>query len=350
MIDDAHFKKIMSSVLLIVLIVLSYFLVKPILMSIVTGVLLAFVFSPIFDFVYNRTKSKNLSASIISIFLALIIIVPFWFLIPIMIKQSFQIYQAVQGLDFVTPLKTVFPGLFSTEGFSNEIGSILHSFTTNVANFIINIFGDIILEFPTLALQFVVMAFTFFYVLRDKDELLVYIKSLLPFSKEIENKIFEYSKGITFSVIYGHVIIGLLQGVIVGIGFYLFKVPNALFFTLIAVVLGVLPIIGTTIVWLPIAIYALISQGTLPAFGIAIFGLISNFVEEFLRPVIIGRKTQINSALILIGMIGGIFLFGVLGVILGPLIVGYLLILLEAYRHKKTPGLLIQPTEQPKSA
>lgn len=349
MIDEVYFKRIMSSVVLIVLIVLSFFLVKPLLMSIITGVLLAFIFSPVFDWINKRINSKNLSASIISVFLALLIIIPFWFLMPIIISQSFQIYQAIQGFDFVTPLKTVFPGMFSSEGISKELVSILYSFTTNAANYITNFFTKLILDIPELTLQFVVMAFTFFYVLRDKEELLIYIKSLLPFSKEVENKIFEYSKGITFSVIYGHVIIGILQGIICGLGFYLFKVPNAIFFTLLAVVLGILPIIGTTIVWLPAAIYTLISQGTLPAFGLAVFGLTSNFVEDFLRPVIIGRKTQINSALILIGMIGGILLFGILGVILGPLIVGYLLILLEAYRNKKTPGLIIQPAEHPKT-
>ena len=349
MTDDVYFKRVMTSVLLIVLVVLSFFLVKPILMSIIAGILLAFVFSPTYDWLNKKTKSRNLSASIISAFLALLIILPFWFFTPIFIEQSFKIYQAAQNFDFVTPLKTILPGLFKSEGISQEIATTLHTFTTNAANLITNAFGQLILNFPNLALQFLVMAFTFFYVLRDKDELLIYIKSLLPFSKEVETKIFEYSKGITYSVIYGHVIIGLLQGIIVGLGFYLFQVPNALFLTLVAVVLGILPIIGTTIVWLPVAIYILITQGTLPAFGVSIFGLISNFIEEFLRPIIIARKTQVNSALILIGMIGGILLFGILGVILGPLIMGYLLIILEIYRNKRMPGLLIQPEQQPKT-
>lgn len=349
MTEEIYFKRVMTSILLIVLVVLAFLLVKPILMSIVLGILMAFVFSPIYEWLHQKTKSRNLSASIISAVLALVIIIPFLFLTPIIIAQSFKIYQAALSFDIITPLKTIFPALFSSEGISTELVSIIQSFTSNAANFLVDSFANLILNFPTIALQFVVMAFTFFYVLRDKDELLIYIKSLLPFSKEIENKIFEYSKGITYSVIYGHVIIGLLQGIIVGLGFYLFNVPNALFLTLVAVVLGILPIIGTTIVWLPVAIYLLITQGTLPAFGVSIFGLISNFVEEFLRPIIIARKTQINSALILIGMIGGVFLFGILGVILGPLIMGYLLIILEIYRNKRMPGLLIQPDQQPKA-
>jgi len=348
MMDEVYFKRIMTSVLLILLIVLSFFLVKPILLSIISGFLLAFVFSPVYDWVYKKTKSKNLSASLISIFLILIIVLPFWFFMPVILEQSFGIYQAIQSFDFVTPLKTIFPSLFTSEGISKELVSILYTFTTNTANYISNAFGQLLLDLPELTLQFLVMAFTFFYVLRDKDELIIYIKSLLPFSKEVENKIFEYSRGITFSVIYGEIIVGILQGIAVGLGLYLFNVPNALFLTLVAVVFGILPIIGTTIVWLLAAIYVLISQGTLPAIGVSIFGIISNFLGDFLRPIIIAKRIKINSALMLIGMIGGVLLFGILGTVLGPLIIGYLLILLEAYRNKKMPSILLQPSEQAK--
>ncbi|MEX2017348.1 MAG: AI-2E family transporter [Candidatus Pacearchaeota archaeon] len=349
MMDDAYFKRVMTSILLIVLVVLTFLLVKPILMSIILGILLAFIFGPIYAWLHKKTKSKNLSAGIISTALTLLIILPFWFLTPIIIAQSFKIYQAALNFDLVTPLKTVFPVLFSSEGISAELVSIIQSFTSNTANFLVNSFARLILDFPTLVLQFLVMAFTFFYVLRDKEEIIVYIKSLLPFSKEVENKIFEYSKGITSSVLYGQVVIGLIQGISVGLGFYIFKVPNALFLTLIAVALGILPIIGTTIVWVPVAIYVLVTQGSVPAFGVTVFGLISNVVDNFLRPIMLARRTQINSALMLIGMIGGIFLFGILGFILGPLIIGYLLIVLEVYRNKKMPGLLIQPDQHPKS-
>ena len=346
MMEEIYFKRIMTAGLLILLIVLSFLLVKPILMSILAGVLLAFIFTPVYDWLYKKTLSRNLSATIISLFLLLIIILPFWFFTPIIIKQSLEIYQAIQSFDFVTPIKTIFPTLFSSEGISKELISILYSFSTNTANYITNFFAQLILDIPELSLQLLVVAFTFFYVLRDKDELLIYIKSLLPFSKEIENKLFEYSKGITFSVLYGQIIVGILQGISVGLGLYLFKIPNALFLTLAAVVFGILPIIGTTIIWLPAAIYALITQGTLSAVGVTIFGLISNFIGDFLRPVIIAKRVQINSGLMFIGMIGGILLFGMWGIVWGPLIIGYLLILIEVYRNKRMPGILLQPAEQ----
>ena len=77
----------------------------------------------------------------------------------------------------------------------------------------------------------------------------------MPFPKEVTDKLFKSSKGITVSVIYGQAVLGIFQGLLVGVALYLFGVPNALFLTIIACIAGIFPIIGTTIVWLPVAFY-----------------------------------------------------------------------------------------------
>jgi len=337
--EDIYFKRIMTMLIVIFLVVLSFFLLKPILLSIVVALILAFVFSPLYDYFFRKLKSENLSAFLVCILLVLLIILPMWFLTPIVIDQSFKVFLASQQMDFVTPLKTIFPDLFASEAFSTEVGSIIHSFVTKVTNSLVNILSQLILNFPTLFLQFIVVFFTFFFVLRDKEIFIDYIKSLLPFSKEIENKLFKSSKDITASVIYGQVIVGILQGLAVGIGFLIFKVPNALFLTLLACLAGIFPIIGTTIIWAPVVIYLLIAGNTFPAFGVAIFGLISSSLDNLIRPIIVAKRARMHSSLILIGMIGGLFLFGILGFILGPLILAYLLIILEIYRNKKSPRI-----------
>jgi predicted PurR-regulated permease PerM len=119
-------------------------------------------------------------------------------------------------------------------------------------------------------------------------------------------------------------------------------VPNALFFTLLASLAGILPVIGTTLVWLPMAIYLLASGNTISAIGVTAFGLISSSIDNFLRPVIVSRKTKMHPAIVLVGMIGGLFFFGVLGFILGPLILAYLIILLEVYKNKRSSIVFIK--------
>ena len=343
-VDENYFRKTVSAFILIALAVLSFFLLKPVLMAIIVALILAFIFSPIYDFLVKKTNSKNISVSLIMVFLLIIIILPIWFLTPILIDQSLKVFQATQQIDFVGPLQKIFPALFASDQFSNEIGLIISSFTTKMANLLVNLFAGIILNFPTIFLQLIVVFFSFYFVLRDKKEVMNYIRSISPFSKEVEKKLFESSKGITASVIYGQVIVGVVQGIIVGIGFLIFGVPNALFLALLATLAGIFPVIGTAIIWIPIVIYFMIAGNTFSALGIFVFGAISSTVDNFLRPMIVSKRTNLHPAIVIIGMIGGLFMFGILGVILGPLILSYLIILLEVYRKRTFPNILIRET------
>lgn len=340
--EEKYFKHITTTFILAVLIVLSFLLLKPILMSIIIGVILAFMFSPLYNLLSKFIKSKNLVATLLVLFLILLIFLPVWFLTPIILDQSIKFYLASQQIDFVTPLQNIFPSLFASEQFSAEIGSIIYSFVVNMANVLVNSFSKLILNFPTIFLQLLVVFFTFFFVLRDNESLVNYVKSLLPFSKDVIKKLFDSSKGLTASIIYGQVVIGMAQGILVGIGFFLFGVSNALLLTFLATIAGIFPIIGTTIIWLPVAIYLFLAGNSFQAFGIVFFGIISSSIDNLVRPVFISRRTNLNSSVILVGMIGGLFMFGILGIILGPLILAYLLIILEIYRNKENQNIFIQ--------
>lgn len=220
---------------------------------------------------------------------------------------------------------------------------MFYSFVTNITNSLISYLSQLILNFPKMLLQLVVVLFTFYFVLKDKKQFFNYVQSLMPFSKEIEKKIVDQTKRITISVVYGQVIIGFIQGIIAGLGLFIFKVPNALLLTSIMIVAGIFPIIGTAIVWIPIVLFLFIEGNTGAAFGVILFGIISSVADNFLRPIIVSRRSKIHPAILLIGMIGGLYMFGILGFILGPLILAYLLILLEVYRDRKIKGILIQP-------
>ena len=197
-----------------------------------------------------------------------------------------------------------------------------------------------------MLLQFLVVFFTFFFILRNKEESVTYIKSLLPFSKEVEKKLFESSRGITISVIYGQVIVGIIQGLLVGLGLFIFRVPNSLILTLFACLAGIFPIIGTAIIWIPVVIYLFVAGNNFAAFGVTFFGVISSVVDNLLKPIIVSKRTKVPSSLILVGMIGGFFMFGILGFILGPLILAYFFIILELYRNKKIPGFFVHEPQK----
>ncbi|MBL7059007.1 AI-2E family transporter [Candidatus Pacearchaeota archaeon] len=343
-----YLRKISSLAILILLIVLSFFLLKPILLSIIFGILLAFIFSPIYDKFYNWTDMKNFSAFFMCLILIVLILIPFWFVTPILIDQSIKIYLTTQQMDFVSPLQTAFPSIFASPEFSAQIGAVIYSFVNDLGNYFVNAISNLIVNFPTLFLQTIVVFFIFFFVLRDKRGLINYLESISPFSKKIENELLKSSKGITISVLYGQVIVGIAQGIIAGIGFFLFGVSNAALLSILAVIAGIFPIIGTTIIWVPVAIYLLIAGNTFSAIGVMLFGILASSTDNFIRPLIVSRRTNLHSSIVLIGMVGGIFLFGIMGVILGPLILAYLLIILETFREKKQPSVFLPGTEKSK--
>ncbi|MEJ2267955.1 MAG: AI-2E family transporter [Nanoarchaeota archaeon] len=345
---DPYFKKIMTTITLAVLVVLSFFMLKPIILPIIVGFILAFAFTPLFDKINKVIKSKNFVSFLLCFLVILIIILPLWFLMPILIDQSIKFYVASQNIDFVTPLKNIFPSLFVSEEFSIEVASVLQSFVANVTNSIMNSFSNLLLSFPTLFLQIAVVFFTFFFALRDKEKLISYIQSLLPFSKDIERKLFRSSQNITSSVIYGQIIIGIIQGVFAGLGFVIFGVPNAMLLTLFSALAGIIPIIGPVIIWVPVAVYLFISGEIVPAIGVTTFGILASTIDNLLRPLFVSKRTTMHPALVIIGMIGGALFFGVLGFILGPLIIAYLLIILEIYRDRRTPQILLQEPKNKK--
>ena len=309
-------------------------------MSIIAAILLAFLFTPIHKRLLKKVKKDWLSVTLITILLVVIIVVPIWIFAPLLLKEAIHIYSASQNIDLTTPLKTIFPSLFSNQDISNTLLSSLYSFVTDITNGAIKAISGFILNFPTLFLQLLVVIFTFFFVLRDGDKFVSYIQSLLPFSKDVENKLFKSSRDITISILYGQVVIGILEGIIAGISFFIFGLNNALFLTLLAIFAGVFPIVGTSIIWVPVTAYLLFTGHLWPAMGVLIFGIIGAFFENAVKPVFVSKRTNMHSGVILLGMVGGIFVFGIMGLVLGPLILAYLLIVLEIYRDKRTPGFL----------
>jgi len=148
-------------------------------------------------------KNENLSALIVCLFLLLIIVVPLWFLTPILIKQTFEIYKYIQREDILSYFKTAFPSFFSSPELSQNMIIATRSFTSKIASSILNNLTEILLNFPTILLHLVLILFVFFFGLRDGRKLVSYMQSISPLSRESEKKIFKQFKDITHSVIFG---------------------------------------------------------------------------------------------------------------------------------------------------
>lgn len=327
-------KKIGTFFLLVVLAMLVFFLLKPILLAAIGGLLLAYIFNPLYVRLNGWLGKKNLAAFLVVFMVALILLIPLWFITPILVEQVFAIFTQSQAIDFSAIIKSIFPT--ASEAFITQmivtVNSIISSSSSAVLNWLVGIF----LNLPKLIFNIVIIAIVFFFSLRDSDILAKFIADISPLARSKEKAVVQHFKDITNSIVFGQVIVGIAQGIFAGIGLFAFGIPNAFFLTLLAVFLSIIPFIGPAVLWIPVTI-ALFAEGST---GIAIGFLLYNVfivstVDNVLRVYIISRKTNASQILMLIGMIGGVLLFGLLGLILGPLILAYFMMFLDLYRNKK---------------
>lgn len=333
MVDGQKVGSYISVGLVAIVLILAGLILKPIILAIVAGMIIAYVLRPVHIRILKTIKEKNASSLIVCALLLVIVVLPTWFLMPIMTRQIFDAYLFLQKADFGTMFKETFQ--FPQE-ISADFYALINNFFNKIANSLLSKSTSFILNFQNILLQGIVIFFVLFFALRDWDDLYAYLKSLSPLSPKTEELFFHKFEEVTNSILFGQVIVGIVQGLTAGIGYLIFGVSNALSLTLLTVFIGIIPIIGPAIVWVPIDIFLFVQGKTGPAIGLLVYGLlVVSTIDNIIRPWIVSKRTKINAGIVLVGMIGGLYLFGVLGLILGPLILAYSLIILDLYRTKQ---------------
>lgn len=330
---DHDVKKVAVILMICLLTILVYFLVKPVLLSIIAGLLLAYIFTPLYHKVTSLARNKTFSAFIVSFIVVILILVPLWFIVPIMLQQVFDIFSISQTIDFQNLAAKVFPT--ASAQLVTQMGITIDNFVNQISNGTLQTLTNFFLDLPTISLHLFIVFFVFFYSLRDGDKLKKFVSEISPFSKLKEKILVQQFKNITDSVVYGQIVVGLVQGGLAGLGFLIFGINNALVLTVLAIFFSILPIVGPFIIWIPVAIFLFTSGQTNIAIGYLLYNLIIvSTVDNILRTYLISRKTDISPAVILVAMVGGFFIFGILGLLLGPLIAAYFILFLQAYKDK----------------
>ena len=137
---------------------------------------------------------------------------------------------------------------------------------------------------------------------------------------------------VTRATLKGTAVIGILQGIVAGLAFAVVGIPSAVFWGTIMTILSVIPGIGSALVWGPAAVILAASGHYAKAIGLALFcGLVVGSLDNFLRPRLVGKDTQMHELLILFGTLGGIFMFGAVGIIIGPIVAALFVTVWEIY-------------------
>ncbi len=177
-----------------------------------------------------------------------------------------------------------------------------------------------------------VTLFALFYFFRDADSILAGFKSVLPFEESRRKKILNEARDLIFASVTTSLIIGALHGLVGGITFAIVGLPAPIFWAIVMAFLSLLPVVGSWPIWLPAAIW-LISTGHWGRGAVVLLlcGGAASLTDSFLRPHLIGGRSSLNGLLVFVSVLGGIACFGMLGIVLGPIVVATALSLLSGY-------------------
>ena len=181
--------------------------------------------------------------------------------------------------------------------------------------------------------------FTMYYLFRDGDKIVSKLPAALPLSKKQSEAILRRTQEVISASVHGVVIIAILQGVLGGLAFWVLGIPSPALWAVLMTFVCMIPIAGSFMVWLPLSVYLMLNGHWTKAILLIAWGaLIVSTIDNFLRPKLIKNQTKLHELLVFFSVLGGISLFGLLGIVLGPVIVAITLGLLETFRQADEPG------------
>ncbi|EMA52611.1 MULTISPECIES: AI-2E family transporter [Halococcus] len=323
---------------------LSLLLVLPLLQYVLLAVLLGYVLHPVHERLAPRIGSR-LSAGGLVAGTALVVLLPIGAVIAVAANQAVQVLTALRtgrlGID------TIERFLREQVGVTIDIGGAIGSTLTPDAVLGVvegqsgaALFGRAASLFGGLSnvvIGLTVLVFLSYYLLTDGVGFVRWLRDVAPVPGDDWDELVARVDRLLWAVIVGNVAVATVQGVLTGIGFVVVGFPNTVFWTVVTVVLGLLPLIGASIVWLPASIYLFVLGRPLAAVVLFVYGAtLVSIADNYLRPMIGGREAGLNPGLFVLGISGGLFVFGFLGVFFGPVVLGTLKVLVELFARDGT--------------
>ena len=321
----------------IAIIIISIILAWPFITAIFGAIVLAYLFHPVYGFIVKLIKNETLSAFITAILVISILVIPIVFIGNAIFKEASQLFIQTKSINFEQlQEKYVQSFLGQKFGESAVIIDYLRDGLDKLITAVVQKTGQFIFTLHEKILQLFVTFFLMFYLLKDGKRLLFSIKEALPLKRKYKNEIGDKFNDTIYATMYGIVLTAIIQGTIGGIGLWLFKVPSPFLWGIVMIILSLFPFVGAAFVWLPAGIIKLAIGDSVNGVGLLLYGIfIVSTIDNIVRPKIIGSRSKVHPALVLLGVLGGIKFFGIMGIIIGPLILSILTVFFEIYTSEE---------------
>ena len=285
------------------------------------------VFAPVHEWLSLRVRTK-LAASLVVALALFLIVVPGVSFAGLVVSQAQEIAGGVIRNPLLGRLRELQPG-------GIDLGPRLADLGAQVVSWIGSSAFGLVGTATRLALNLTISLFGLFYLLLRPGETWEAVRPYIPFSAKNTEKLRQGFRDVTTSTIIGTGATAAIQGFLVGLGFWLTGLPNAVFWGVVTMVFAILPVVGSALVWGPGALALILGHNTLYGVLLAVGGaVIVGNVDYVIRPMVFRRWANIHPLITLVGALAGVPYFGILGLLIGPLALSYFFELVKMYREE----------------
>ena len=341
-----RFARLFFGVITLLVLYYSYLIIKPYLLDIFMALVLFFTAKPLYMALTPPAAGrKALASALTCLILLLVILIPLFSLMSIIATQaldfSSQVTKGMQGGDlwhWVTAkidafkLYLVHLNLPLPPGEIN-LAQIVQTVVTKASAFVYTNAIGLIRGFTVFFFDLLLTLFIAFFMFLQGDDFIRAIKQLSPLDPAHNDEILRETETTIKATLWGTVIVAFAQGALGGVGFLIFGLPQPAFWGTVMIPASVIPVVGSTIIWGPAAVYLLFTGHIAAGVGLIIWGgVVVSVIDNVLKPILMKGSGETPSIFILFSILGGLTYFGMIGFILGPLILSFLLSLLRIYQ------------------
>ncbi len=320
---------------------LCWAMLQPFIEVLLWAVVLVIVFYPVHKRIEARMNGSGWSAVVSTLLVIVTILVPLTLITYAVVRELTGFAQGLQG----NVESLLDPNSPTTGRYLRWLGQYVDIEQWRSQEFIVERLRNLSSQIASRTLGFVggllgvvvevfFVIFTMYYLFRDGDRLRAALRFSLPLEGAKASEIIERTREVISASVYGVLVIATIQGALGGLIFFALGLPSPLLWGVVMMFFSMIPMAGAFIVWVPAAIYLLLTGSYVKAVILIAFGaLVIGSVDNFLRPKLVGERTRLHELLIFFSVLGGLQVFGVLGLVLGPAVVAITLALLDIVRQ-----------------
>lgn len=312
-------------------------ILEPFILVIIVAIVVTVILSPIDKRLKKILKRPRLSAALLSVATFFLVFVPILTVLFLMVTQASDLVRtAASDTAWLDELKATATPLIQTlpTPVQDELAAVdLSAIGKSVATWAFQNVGNVFSSSTQLILNTFIFFMCLYYLLTNREHLYNEALALSPLANETDKMLLKRIVNTIRGVVFGVLLVAIIQGIIAGIGMTIFHVPGSLIWAALTAVAGLVPILGTAIVLIPAILYLFFTGSTAAAIGLLIWSLVFvSMIDNLIGPSLIGGRAHLHSFLVLIAVLGGLAAFGSVGAIAGPTILAALLGLIELYK------------------